>query len=81
MPLLTCSSARCPPPTTQLPLLPSYFRLVVAETNVRQVNPSGRLSVTLPNQENEVGFTPAQFPGVGRPPEATYSEELLVGYR
>ena len=49
------------------------------------VNPSGRLPVTIPNIENEVKFTKKQYPGVraiGKPfPDATYSEELLIGYR
>ena len=36
----------------------------------------------MPNKDNEVGFTKEQYPGVGLPmPEATYSEELLIGYR
>jgi beta-glucosidase len=42
-------------------------------------NPSGRLPVTFPNKDNEVGFTKAQFPGVKM--TATYTEKLLVGYR
>lgn len=45
------------------------------------VNPSARLPITMPNKENEIGFTKKQFPGVGRPPVAEYSEELLIGYR
>lgn len=45
------------------------------------VNPSARLPVTMPNKDNEVAFTAEQYPGVGTPPEATYSEELLIGYR
>ena len=45
------------------------------------VNPSGKLPVTIPNIDNEIGFTPEQYPGVGRPPEAAYSEEFLIGYR
>lgn len=45
------------------------------------VNPSGRLPVTMPNKDNEVGFSAEQYPGVGRVPEAYYSEELLIGYR
>jgi len=45
------------------------------------VNPSARLHVTMPNKDNEVGFSRSQYPGVGFPPEATYSEELLIGYR
>jgi len=42
-------------------------------------NPSGRLTVTIPNKENEVGFTESQYPGVNG--VATYSEKLQVGYR
>jgi beta-glucosidase len=45
------------------------------------VNPYARLPVTMPNKDNEVAFTVEQYPGVGTPPEATYSEELLIGYR
>lgn len=45
------------------------------------VNPSARLPITMPNKENEIGFTKKQFPGVGIPPVAEYSEELLIGYR
>ena len=42
-------------------------------------NPSGRLPFTMPNKENEVGFTPEQFPGVKR--VGNYSEQLLIDYR
>jgi len=45
------------------------------------VNPSGRLPVTFPNKDNEVGFSREQYPGTGLPREAIYSEALLVGYR
>jgi len=45
------------------------------------VNPYGRLPVTIPNKENEIQFTEEQYPGVGTPPEAAYTEELLIGYR
>jgi len=49
------------------------------------VNPSGRLPLTLPNKENET-LTPAQWPGVaidkqGKDLQANYSEKLEVGYR
>jgi len=53
----------------------------IADVLFGVVNPSGRLPVTMPNKENEVGFTPDQFPGTGSPPEASYVEELLIGYR
>jgi len=57
------------------------------------VNPSGKLPITFPNCENETALSPEQWPGVPQtlpetwsadPPRkgvATYSEELLVGYR
>lgn len=45
------------------------------------VNPSGKLPVTIPNMDNEVNFTPEQYPGVGFPPEADYTERSLFGYR
>lgn len=44
-----------------------------------EVNPSGRLPVTMPGRDNEVNFSAAMFPGSdGR---SVYSERLLVGYR
>lgn len=43
------------------------------------VNPSARLPLTIPNIENEVQFTPAQYPGTSG--SSTYTEKLLVGYR
>ncbi len=46
-----------------------------------RTNPAARLPVTIPNEENEVGFTEEQYPGVGAGPRASYSEELLVGYK
>jgi beta-glucosidase len=45
------------------------------------VNPYARLPVTMPNKDNEVLFTSEQYPGIGSPPDATYTEELLIGYR
>ena len=50
------------------------------------VSPSGKLPITLPNKDNEVGFTPKQFPGVNASKSdgyltSNYSEGLLVGYR
>jgi len=42
-------------------------------------NPSGKLPVTFPNVDNEVVFTQQQYPGVNL--HATYSEDLLIGYR
>lgn len=45
------------------------------------VNPSGRLPLTFPNVENEIGFTERQYPGLDDASEAYYDEQLLVGYR
>jgi len=42
-------------------------------------SPSGRLPITIPNKENEVGFTQAQYPGLNY--EVEYTEKLEVGYR
>jgi beta-glucosidase len=46
-----------------------------------KVNPSGRLPITIPNKDNEIAFTPEQYPGTGTPPQASYSEQLYIGYR
>jgi len=46
---------------------------------VGDVNPTGRLPISIPNKDNEVGFTPEQYPGVDG--TSHYTEELLVGYR
>ena len=43
------------------------------------VNPSARLPITLPNKENEVGFTQSQYPGIEL--ETNYTEGLFIGYR
>ena len=45
------------------------------------INPSGKLHVTLPNKDNEINFTQKQYPGIGHPPSAYYTEGLLIGYR
>jgi beta-glucosidase len=57
------------------------FGNALADVLFGKVNPSARLPVTIPNKENEVGFSKRQYPGVGFPPEAYYTEELLIGYR
>jgi beta-glucosidase len=44
-------------------------------------NPSGRLPITIPNKENEVGFTQKQYPGLNDATEVEYTEKLEVGYR
>jgi len=43
------------------------------------VNPSGRLPLTMPNKNNEISFTQAQYPGING--AANYTEKLEVGYR
>jgi len=50
------------------------------------VTPSGRLPITIPNKDNEVGFTEQQYPGTKTNAtdghlRSVYSEQLLVGYR
>lgn len=46
-----------------------------------EINPSGKLPITIPNKDNEINFTNEQYPGTGYPRDAIYSEELLIGYR
>jgi beta-glucosidase len=53
----------------------------LADVLTGAVNPSARLPITIPHKDNEMAFTQAQYPGVGKPPEAAYSEGLQVGYR
>merc|ERR1712228_817536 len=43
------------------------------------VNPTGRLPVTIPNRDNEVNFTADMYPGINK--TSTYRERLFVGYR
>ena len=51
----------------------------VADILFGSVNPSGRLPLTIPNIENEVGFTRAEYPGIAY--KEVYSEEMLIDYR
>jgi len=44
-----------------------------------EVNPSGKLPVTFPKTEDQVGLEPIQYPGINL--ETVYEEELLIGYR
>jgi len=51
----------------------------LADVLFGSVNPSGKLPITLPNVENEVGFKPDEYPGVNL--QEYYREQLNVGYR
>jgi beta-glucosidase len=51
----------------------------IADILFGKINPSAKLTITLPTKENEVGFKPAEYPGVNL--EADYSEKQLIGYR
>jgi len=55
----------------------------VADVLFGVVNPSGKLPITMPNEENEIAFSDSQWPGlpVNHPVNVSYSEALLVGYR
>ena len=44
-----------------------------------KVNPSGKLPVSVPNTENEMGLTTDQHPGIND--ISHYTEKLHVGYR
>ena len=46
-----------------------------------RVNPSAKLTFTIPNKDNEQQMTKAQYPGVKDGTEVTYTEKLLTGYR
>lgn len=63
-----------------VPLMPGQeYGNAIAELLFGDSNPSGRLPITFPNVDNEVGFTQSQYPGVSL--SSTYSEQLEVGYR
>jgi len=51
----------------------------IADVLFGDVNPGGKLPVTFPNVENEVGFKPDEYPGVNL--QEYYREQLNVGYR
>jgi beta-glucosidase len=56
----------------------------IADVLFGHVNPSSKLTFTIPNRENEMNFTTAQWPGAPDPKNpayAEYSEKLEVGYR
>jgi len=51
----------------------------IADVLFGDVNPSGKLPVTFPNRDNEVGFKNDEYPGVNH--QEYYREQLNVGYR
>jgi beta-glucosidase len=51
----------------------------LADVLFGDVNPSGKLSITLPVKENDIGMTEQQWPGLNGTCE--YSEGLEIGYR
>jgi len=51
----------------------------IADVLFGDVNPSGKLPVTFPNVDNEVGFKQDEYPGVNL--QEYYREQLNVGYR
>jgi beta-glucosidase len=52
----------------------------LADVVYGRVDPGGaRLPVTIPNIDNEVGFTPRQYPGINF--DAYYTERTAIGYR
>jgi len=58
----------------------------IADILFNVVAPTAHLPITIPNKENEMSFTPAQYPGlpITSPPlplDAHYTEGLRVGYR
>jgi beta-glucosidase len=55
----------------------------IADVLFNVLAPTAHLPITIPNKENEVGFTDEQYPGlpVEMPLNAQYSEKLEVGYR
>ena len=54
----------------------------VADVIFGAVNPSGKLPLTLPAEENQCPhFTDNEWPGVGNPKQANYTLGLLIGYR
>ena len=67
-------------PAVVAALLPGQeFGNAISDVLFGDLNPSGRLPITLPNIENEVNFTQIQYPGINN--EANYTEGLLIGYR
>jgi len=55
------------------------FGNAAADVLFAKVNPSGKLPITLPKEENQPMMTIEQFPGING--TTNYTERLLVGYR
>ena len=53
----------------------------IANTLFGDSNPSGKLPLTFPNEENEQRMTISQYPGLDNGENATYSETFFFGYR
>ena len=51
----------------------------LADVLFGMVNPAGKLPLTMPNIENEVGFKDTEYPGINL--IANYTEGLLIDYR
>ena len=63
-----------------MPFMPGQmFGDAITNLVFGDVSPSGRLPLTMPNTDNEMGWGAEQWPGVQG--NVTYSEKLLVGYR
>jgi len=62
------------------PFLPGQeYGNAIADILFGVVNPSAKLPMTFPTQENETEMKPAAYPGVNG--ISVYAEKLLVGYR
>ena len=85
MPWLSGGYLAASPPAALITFMPGQEAgNAIAAVLWGDVNPSARLPVTLPNVDNEVGFTEAMYPGVGPDADhlrANYSDRLAVGYR
>eukprot|EP00754_Rhynchopus_humris_P030074 Rhum_TRINITY_DN15255_c1_g1::Rhum_TRINITY_DN15255_c1_g1_i1::g.146381::m.146381/K05349/bglX; beta-glucosidase len=63
-----------------IPFMPGQeYGNAVADLIFGDAAPSARLPLSFPNKENEVEFTPQQWPGVNL--QANYTEHQHVGYR
>jgi len=64
-----------------IPFMPGQeYGNAITDVLFGEVNPSAKLPLTFPNVDNEQQFTPEQWPGVGNPRQANYSEGGFFGY-